>query len=100
MPGRKNHRKSASTANHRTAALSPLSKNAVRETLGTSKPRDKPTEDASSPAPSAPPYKLAPKPPQPTLDYNEVQQNEVEVLKSIWMDDYKPVVKMGAWNVS
>lgn len=102
MPGKKNHRKNASTANHRAAALSPLLKNAVPETPGISKPRSKPT-GAVSPPPSAPLAPLKPPqllPPPPLLDYKEVQQNEVEVLKSIWMDDFKPVVKIGAWNVS
>lgn len=107
MPGKKNHRKNASTANHRAAALSPLPKNAVPEIPGISKPRSKPT-GAVSPPPSAPLHKSAlaplkppqPLPPTPLLDYKEVQQNEVEVLKSIWMDDFKPVVKIGAWNVS
>ena len=45
---------------------------------------------------------LTPKSPNPipALDYKEVQHNEVEVLQSIWMEDYKSVVKTGAWNVS
>lgn len=105
MPGKKNRRKSA---NHRAAASSLLSKDAVPDTPGVSKPHSKPTGATSSPAQNAPLHKPAlappkspqPLPPKPSLDYKEVQQNEVEVLKSIWMDDYKPVVKMGAWNVS
>lgn len=35
-----------------------------------------------------------------TLDYDKVQRDEVEVLKSIFMDDYEHVETAGAWNVS
>lgn len=34
------------------------------------------------------------------LDYDKVQRDEVEVLKSIFMDDYEHVETMGVWNVS
>lgn len=34
------------------------------------------------------------------LDYDKVQRDEVEVLKSIFMDDYEHVETTGAWNVS
>lgn len=34
------------------------------------------------------------------LDYDKVQRDEVEVLKSIFMDDYEHVETAGAWNVS
>lgn len=33
-------------------------------------------------------------------DYETIQRDEVEVLKSIFMDDYEHVEKTGAWNVS
>lgn len=35
-----------------------------------------------------------------SLDYDKIQRDEVEVLKSIFMDDYKHVETTGAWNVS
>jgi hypothetical protein len=36
----------------------------------------------------------------PAIDYNEVQQNEVEALRSIYMEDFEEAgSKMGAWNV-
>ena len=35
-----------------------------------------------------------------TTDYGEIQQNEVEALRSIFMDDFQEdEVKKGAWNV-
>lgn len=36
----------------------------------------------------------------PSLDYIKVQEDEIEVLKSIFMDDYEMVEAAGAWNVS
>lgn len=47
----------------------------------------------------------APKPPTmipaaPSLDYSKVQEDEIEALKSIFMDDYEAVEAVGAWNVS
>lgn len=39
---------------------------------------------------------MAPK----TTDYSEIQQNEIEALRSIYMEDFKEdAVKTGAWNV-
>lgn len=35
-----------------------------------------------------------------SLDYDKIQKDEVEVLKSIFMDDYEHVETTGAWNVS
>lgn len=35
-----------------------------------------------------------------SLDYGKIQRDEVEVLKSIFMDDYEHVETTGAWNVS
>lgn len=34
------------------------------------------------------------------LDYEKIQRDEVEVLKSIFMDDYEHMETAGAWNVS
>jgi hypothetical protein len=35
-----------------------------------------------------------------TTNYDEIQKNEVDVLRSIYMDDFEEVaVKAGAWNV-
>ncbi|PWW78121.1 Serine/threonine-protein kinase [Tuber magnatum] len=36
----------------------------------------------------------------PSLDYTKVQEDEIEVLKSIFMDDYETVETVGAWNKS
>jgi hypothetical protein len=36
----------------------------------------------------------------PTLEYKQIQADELEVLRSVFMDDYKHVEKVGAWNVS
>lgn len=35
-----------------------------------------------------------------SLDYDKIQRDEVEVLKSIFMDDYEHVETTGVWNVS
>jgi hypothetical protein len=44
---------------------------------------------------------VAAKSPGPAIDYNEVQQNEVEVLRSIYMEDFEEANnKTGAWHVS
>ena len=32
-------------------------------------------------------------------EYLEIQQNEVEALKSIYMDDFTDMTKPSAWNV-
>lgn len=34
------------------------------------------------------------------LDYDKIQRDEVEVLRSIFMDDYEHVETTGVWNVS
>jgi hypothetical protein len=34
------------------------------------------------------------------LDYKQVQKDELEVLQSVFMDDYEHVERHGAWNVS
>jgi hypothetical protein len=39
-------------------------------------------------------------PGKPLLDYQQIQKDELEVLKSVFMDDYEHVEKHGAWNVS
>ena len=52
-------------------------------------------------APTSPPPPKTPAPmPTPSLDYKEVQEYEVEALEAIWAEDFKPIVKTGAWNVS
>lgn len=38
--------------------------------------------------------------PNPLQEYKQMQDDEVEVLKSIFMEDFKHVEKAGAWNVS
>lgn len=99
MPAKKNHRKTASTnkgpANGGNTPLSPMPNNGTgaAATLGVSPAKHAPPK---SPKPAA----AVPVPTGPALDYKEIQRNEVEVLQSIWMDDYQPVVKTGAWNVS
>jgi hypothetical protein len=35
----------------------------------------------------------------PEHDYHEIQSNEIEALKSIYMDEYEHVKREGAWNV-
>lgn len=35
-----------------------------------------------------------------TTDYSEIQQNEIEALRSIFMEDFvEEEIKTGAWNV-
>ena len=35
-----------------------------------------------------------------TTDYSEIQQNEIEALRSIYMEDFEEdALKTGAWNV-
>jgi eukaryotic translation initiation factor 2-alpha kinase 4 len=39
--------------------------------------------------------------PGPTINYNQVQQDEIEALRSIYMDDFEGAgSKTGAWHVS
>ena len=110
MPQKKNKRKTALTTNNRpvngNTPLSPLPNNG---TPMDAKANGKPTKPAALEVPQAKSTNVPPKSPkqapavpahQPALDYKEVQRNEVEVLQSIWMEDYIPVVKTGAWNVS
>jgi RWD domain len=35
----------------------------------------------------------------PALQYDKIQEDEVEVLKSIYMDDYEHIDKSTAWKV-
>lgn len=110
MPQKKNNRKTASTTNNRPAnGNTPLSLLPNNGTSMDAKANCKPTKPAALGVPQtkstyAPPKSPKPAPAapahQPALDYKEVQRNEVEVLQSIWMEDYTPVVKTGAWNVS
>jgi len=97
MPQKKNKRKTASTTSNRPA-------NGNGTPMG-AKENGKPTKPAALGVPPAKSTHAPPRPPKPApavpaLDYKEVQRNEVEVLQSIWMEDYMPVVKTGAWNVS
>lgn len=48
----------------------------------------------------APPAVAPPSTPAPLQEYKQIQDDEVEALKSIFMDDYQHVQKSGAWNVS
>ena len=33
-------------------------------------------------------------------EYQQIQKDELEVLQSVFMDDYKSIERSGAWNVS
>ena len=47
------------------------------------------------------PGSLPPVSPGPTIDYSQVQQDEIEALRSIYMDDFEEAdSKTGAWRVS
>jgi len=35
-----------------------------------------------------------------SLSYQQIQKDELEVLQSVFMDDYKYIERAGAWNVS
>jgi hypothetical protein len=64
---------------------------------------NEPASQSASPAQGAKsPQKAAKNAANPTMtNYDEIQKNEVEVLRSIYMDDFEDVsVKPGAWNVS
>ncbi|KAF8428685.1 kinase-like domain-containing protein [Tirmania nivea] len=101
MPLNKNKHKTTSTTKNQAAnGNTPLSSLPNNKMPVDAKANGKPTKPAAlgvqqskSTPKSAPAH-------QPALDYKEVQRNEVEVLQSIWMEDYIPVVKTGAWNTS
>ena len=38
--------------------------------------------------------------PKAASEYQEIQEQEIMVLKSIYMEDYEHVERAGAWNVS
>jgi translation initiation factor 2-alpha kinase 4 len=60
-------------------------------------------QNGASPATSPTKEKLPFRPPmvsQPTETYEKVQEDEREVLKAIFMDDYEESEAKGAWSVS
>ncbi|KAI9818457.1 MAG: hypothetical protein M1827_000516 [Pycnora praestabilis] len=60
-----------------------------------------PSIDDKELAKAAEPAKLAPtKPSRQSLDYSETQHDEVEALRSIYMEDYEEVELKGAWSKS
>jgi len=52
-----------------------------------------PVKPVAAPLPAVMPGKAM-------LDYQQIQKDEIEVLKSVFMEDYEHIERASAWNVS